>query len=1387
MSGRDERDPPNEPPKGGTPPGPRAGGDLPAGPPGGTDPPPSDAPHGLIEGIQHAVEEAREELHDVVEEVVERVPEPVRWTIRRIIGLTVLLFFGLLVLIVGSAILYVANRTEWVAREVSLVLNQTLAARSDVELAIGDLRGNPWTGVRVIRPLVRYRDGDSPPLLEAESLLLRYSAWGLLMGGSGPIEVELIKPVIQFPRGADGRIRLPTWKAVAKTAGVARRLDFRIVIRDGQVRSPALKPGIEGLEAGAFVRVGAGTVLDLERMSWRVGPYRNPLERLRARVEVADSVLIDVLELKSPELALKGRASWKAREWPRRVVARVERVRWAWLAEVFDNGTFDVPGTARIEVDASEDKGWRGSFRSALTWDELPAEATGQFSYSRGALAVTSLDARTPSGRLTGRFDMADKGWDLNARAEHADPRAWKAFDLTGWPEGDLNGTFRLTQTAAKNMDLTARLGPSTLAGWRADSAQVVFHAPSGTTDTFTVNYRRRGGTVRLLAGTRSWGWLGRYEARDFPLEEWPDGGKSGIQGVLREGHGDVVSRDGTLEVTGTLKGSRTEWLGAQFDRWTMDDVRGRLLPTPDLTARAGLDDMMFLGLHFDSTRARVRIGDARAGLDSVISFAGDTVIVLKGNSQWSPAGWNLALDSAEFSSSQFRWVAEPQVLLHGDPQGVVFDRLIARDGEARFQARGRWAAPGGHYDFDGRGVALDLARLGLPLDWRLTGRADAELRVRGPNGDPAWNFSASGTGPGQGGHAADSITLALEGRRNRLEVRRLEVMMGEGRLGASGRIERTERAWPDTLTGDGVLRWLASAGSWQGAVRTEGVTLEGLDRLLARPVGWSGRVSGDLTVGGRPADPALVAAFEVQPFGWREFRMDKLSVKATLADRRLSVAPLEMSRAGLVSTVTGTMPLRLALGEKVQIPEAPMNWQAQIPNGDLAILPGFVPQIGWSRGRFDLNATMTGTAKQPRLAGSVAVRDGAVRLAEREEVLEALSADLRFDETRLTLDSLRARQGRDGQVTGSGAIDLKGMTVSGYRFELALRDFTASESGLYAAKLNGDFVITNGRRVRGVSLPQVTGQVDVQRAVVLFDFANQSETQMLAASTRPLFWTYRVQVDARRNLHWQPPDGDLEFSADLTLEQTTDSLLIYGDLRGERGNYYFLSNRFKVVRADLNFDNENGVNPQLDIEAVARVVPLQGGAVGDLGSSSDRPHEVTARITGRAAEPQVSFTSDPPDWDEPQILRELTVGRFINKSGTPSTDPFDHYLTRAINRTVSAEMSRAFKGYINEWALEREQGGLLQGQGDLVLGVGTQLTPSLSLRYRQVLPGFGRPTTTGSDAGNLFQRQVEAEYRLSRFFYLSTELAQRRLGSASAAQTNGPDFNVNLKARWEY
>ena len=96
-------------------------------------------------------------------------------------------------------------------------------------------------------------------------------------------------------------------------------------------------------------------------------------------------------------------------------------------------------------------------------------------------------------------------------------------------------------------------------------------------------------------------------------------------------------------------------------------------------------------------------------------------------------------------------------------------------------------------------------------------------------------------------------------------------------------------------------------------------------------------------------------------------------------------------------------------------------------------------------------------------------------------------------------------------------------------------------------------------------------------------------------------------------------------------------------------------------------------------------------------------------------------------------MLREITYGRFVGagQSCRPAGDPLDNYMTRAINRSLSADLSQAFGGYINEWSLERDRGGLFSGEGEVVVSATSQVTNQLSLGYSQRLPGLSRDVLT--------------------------------------------------------
>jgi hypothetical protein len=1354
-----------------------------------------EAPPGTETGEPQGIAgEIAEEIRQEIEEVVEHVPQPIRWTVGKLLKLAVLGFVALVILVALTAVLYVANRTEWAAREIALLLNQALASHSDVAIEIDDIKGNPFVGVRVLHARVKFRDGDLPPILEAPEMRLHYSAWALATGGRGPIIIDVERAHIRLARGADGKLRLPTWKS-GPPRGLKRTRDFVLRLNDATFITPDTAFRARGIHLEALASTGSEMRLDVRSLRWDRGPWGSVLQAFTAEYAAGDSARLRVKELRTGDVKLHGLAAWKPGGGEAAIHVDVDRLRWRWLYEVTRNHDLDVDGEGRLTVDALGGRAMAGRFEAAGVWDSLKADARGGFLWADQRLRVQPLVGHSGAGDLEGSVKWSHEGWELAAQVRRGDPSRWSILGIRGWPVGDMNGRVRYTVDArrpkAKQALLAATLGPSEWSGWRADSGRVNVRFPATGPDSFSVHVLRRGGDMTLRAVTDPTGWAGTYTLARFPLDEWAEGRASGLKGTLATGSGGVASHRGRLEVTGTLDGGATEWLGIRTARWRMTGMHGALLPLPDLEADVRLEDFHFLTVHWDSASVPIHVGDRAASLPRLAAFAGDTVLRLDARAGWDEGNWRLEADSARVRSRQFDWIAEAPMRLSGDPHGVNFDRLVAHDGEARLVMEGRWAGPGGAYDWTARATRLDLGRLGLPLEMKLAGSADGELRVTGVAGDPRWTLDAGVRRPGAGGHYTDSVAVRLGGGPSRLEVREARAMLDGGTLTATGEVTGTAIPWPDTLTGPAITRWVGKAARWNGSLRAERLPIEGLGALVPAMRGWRGRAGAQLEIGGRPGAPDLAWTAEARPLGWGDYRIDEASAKGRYRDGQLEVSELHMNRAGVGSSISGMMPIRLAVGEAPDLPDRPMDWRVDIPNGDLALVPLFVPQIGYAAGRFDLTARVTGTGRVPKISGSAHVRDGRVRLAGRSEMLDAVHADLTLTDTHITLDSLTARQTRSkrspGLVSANGVVELKGLALEGYQFDLRLDDFTAIEEGFYGAELDGRFIVTNSPRVGGITLPLVEGQIELRRAVVSIDFANQSEIERIAAATKELYWLYRVQLSASDRLYWKPENANIEFSADLSLEQTADSLIIYGDMTALRGTYYYLSNKFTMERVNLTFDNVNGVNPKLDIVATTRVkhgVAPSGQGV-TVGSGRTNDENITVAISGRAAEPVMSFASDAGS-DQSTILGALTYGPLMEQRGVDvGANLADDWLTRQLNRQLSAEASRVFQGLIDEVAFERETGGYFLGQGAPVVGIGIPLAPKLGVRYRQRV-GSERSGTSATTSP--FERDVEAEYRINRFFYISSKLTQRRTQTGTTVTSpTAPEFNVNLKARWEY
>jgi autotransporter translocation and assembly factor TamB len=275
-----------------------------------------------------------------------------------------------------------------------------------------------------------------------------------------------------------------------------------------------------------------------------------------------------------------------------------------------------------------------------------------------------------------------------------------------------------------------------------------------------------------------------------------------------------------------------------------------------------------------------------------------------------------------------------------------------------------------------------------------LAGLADVRLAVHGRSGDPHWRFEGRVHAPTLGGHVADSLAIALQGGAHRLELEDGLFRLGKGTLRASLLMDQARAAFPDSLSPTALVRWLRDAGTWRGRMTADAFPLGRFTGVLPSASGWDGDLFGTLSLAGRPSAPEVEVQSQVERFGWRDIRTDDLTLRARYANERLDLQDVRAKMRGVESRATLSVPIRLAFGEQPVELDQPLRGRVDIPAGDLKVLPMMVPQLQYARGRFELAAEISGTARAPRLAGTGRIRDGVVRPINRGEVVEGIYAE---------------------------------------------------------------------------------------------------------------------------------------------------------------------------------------------------------------------------------------------------------------------------------------------------------------------------------------------------------------------------------------------------------
>ncbi|MDN3646051.1 translocation/assembly module TamB domain-containing protein [Pontixanthobacter aestiaquae] len=293
--------------------------------------------------------------------------------------------------------------------------------------------------------------------------------------------------------------------------------------------------------------------------------------------------------------------------------------------------------------------------------------------------------------------------------------------------------------------------------------------------------------------------------------------------------------------------------------------------------------------------------------------------------------------------------------------------------------------------------------------------------------------------------------------------------------------------------------------------------------------------------------------------------------------------------------------------------------------------------------GPLSATANVTGTLADPLVRGSIRSDDLRVQSALSGTDIRNMSVRGSFSGSRLRLSRFSGETDNGGSVSGSGTIDLVDLGERGPALDIKVAAKNArllNANGIDATITGPLRLISNG--IGGT----IAGRVKVDRAAWALGSAaeqaglpqiNTREINIPAdiAPARARYRPWRYLIDAKADSRVDV-DGlglDSEWSADIRLRGTTDDPRMGGAARVVRGFYSFAGTRFELTRGRIDFNENEPIDPRLDIVAETDRTGLS----------------VEVRVRGNALTPEITFSSTPA-LPEEEILSRLLFGGSITE-----------------------------------------------------------------------------------------------------------------------------------------
>ena len=309
------------------------------------------------------------------------------------------------------------------------------------------------------------------------------------------------------------------------------------------------------------------------------------------------------------------------------------------------------------------------------------------------------------------------------------------------------------------------------------------------------------------------------------------------------------------------------------------------------------------------------------------------------------------------------------------------------------------------------------------------------------------------------------------------------------------------------------------------------------------------------------------------------------------------------------------------------------------------------------------------GPLNDPLLEGKVEFHNAALALQDFPNGLSQINGTLEFIQNRLEVKSLTAMSG-GGQLSVGGYLGFQhglyaDLTATGKSIRIRYPQGVSSlaDANLKLQGPQSNLLLSGNVLVTRFA---INGDLDIAALV-----SQSGGVQPIASPDAPSnHLRLDVHLTSAPQLNFQNAYAKLAGDVDLHLRGTLASPSLLGRISLTEGNATVSGTKYELQRGDINFSNPVRIQPNIDIDATARV----------------EDYDITLGLHGTSDKPRLTYRSEPP-LPEADIIALLALGHTQNEDtgytqqqqqagDNPMTDAL---LGGALNATVSNRVQRLF------------------------------------------------------------------------------------------------------------